>query len=77
MDWKPEWDRRDDESSASWMSRVTSDPDALVYASEKAIQEHFVAGRPIAAADKVGVFKKWPDGRKDYIKKWADSPPQY
>ena len=72
MEWKKEWDQRDDESSTRWLMRVTSDPDSLEYARQKAIQKHFDAGNSIVAADDEGVYERWPDGRKVYIKKWAD-----
>lgn len=76
MEWKKEWDRKHDESTARWMSRVTSDPAYIDYARQRAIQENFDAGRPIGAADQIGVFQKWPDGRKVYIKKWTDEQKQ-
>ena len=72
MEWKKEWDRRDDESEARWLSRITSDPAYINYVRQKEIQDHFAAGESIVAADDDGVYERWPDGRKVYIKKWAD-----
>lgn len=72
MEWKKEWDKRPSESRLKWADRVMRDPDYIRFVGNEEAQKTLSAGRPVIYADKEGVYWLYPDGRKEYTKRWGD-----
>jgi hypothetical protein len=39
---------------------------------DRAIEATFALGDPVTLGDDVGVYREWADGRKEYVRRYAD-----